>query len=304
MSPKVDSPDGKSVRDDPLVLTAYCINRYLDMPLVPAFLNRDWMEATDKRYANRCLPLLIANQAGWMLLSAHELVITWTGGNSTASVYVEVVKGDPPWPASSHFGYGIVTWHVPYLFRTPPGYNLLARGPANLPKDGIFPLEGIIETDWSYATFTMNWKMTRANQSVTFQVGDPICMLVPQRRGELEAFRPEIRNLETAPGLHQDFEAWSQGRDLFNTELHRPGSEAAKQGWQKHYFRGIAPGAQPMPEHQTKLRLRPFADCEPQPVSPIRTNLLYWPNSTLHRIGDHWQYVERKIEERASHVTW
>jgi Family of unknown function (DUF6065) len=43
------------------------------------------------------------------------------------------------------------------VFRTPPGCNLYVRGPANSPKDGIAALEGIIETDWSEATFTMNW---------------------------------------------------------------------------------------------------------------------------------------------------
>jgi hypothetical protein len=40
--------------------------------------------------------------------------------------------------AISHFGSGILTWNVPYLFRTPPGYNLLVRGPANWPKDAAF----------------------------------------------------------------------------------------------------------------------------------------------------------------------
>ena len=50
---------------------------------------------------------------------------------------------------ASHFGDGILTWHLPILFRTPPGYNLLVRGPANYPKDAVSPLEGIVETDWA-----------------------------------------------------------------------------------------------------------------------------------------------------------
>lgn len=52
----------------------------------------------------------------------------------------------------SHFGAGVVTFTVPYLFRTPPSYNLHVRGPTNMPKDGIYPLEGIVETDWSQAS--------------------------------------------------------------------------------------------------------------------------------------------------------
>ena len=95
------------------------------------------MEATDQRFANRCLPLLIANQAGWFLIGRHTVRVRWTGGRSPSSLTIEVLSGDGPCPAISHFGHGIVTWHVPYLFRTPPGYNLVVRGPANWPRDGI-----------------------------------------------------------------------------------------------------------------------------------------------------------------------
>ena len=49
----------------------------------------------------------------------------------------------------------------------------------------------MIETDWSVATFTMNWKLTRPHWPVTFEIGEPICMVVPQRRGELESFHPQ-----------------------------------------------------------------------------------------------------------------
>jgi hypothetical protein len=89
------------------------------------------MDATGQRFAYRCLPLLMANQAGWLLLNSHGLRATWDGGDGTQALRLEYVSGEPPYPATSHFGHGILTWHVPYLFRTPPGYNLLARGPAN-----------------------------------------------------------------------------------------------------------------------------------------------------------------------------
>lgn len=124
------------------------------------------MDATVERFANRCLPMLIANQAGWMLLSSHTLLATWNGGDHPSHLSVEYLSGSAPFPASSHFGYGILTWRLPYLFRTPPGYNLLVRGPSNRPKAEIYALEGIVETDWAVATFTMNWKMTHAHQPV------------------------------------------------------------------------------------------------------------------------------------------
>ena len=65
----------------------------------------------------------------------------------------------------SHFGYGLLTFQLPYLFRTPPGYNLLVRGPANCPKDGAW-LDGLVGTDWSPARFFMTWQITRANEGV------------------------------------------------------------------------------------------------------------------------------------------
>ena len=145
------------------------------------------MDATDQRFANRCLPLLMANQSGWVLVSRHALTATWDGGHGKDALTVEVTAGLPPFPAVSHFGGGVLTWHVPWLFRTPPGWNLLVRGPANQPKDGVCVLEGLVETDWSPATFTLNWLLTRPG-TVAVAVGEPVAMIVPQRRGDLEQF--------------------------------------------------------------------------------------------------------------------
>ena len=61
----------------------------------------------------------------------------------------------------SAFGEGVLTFHINGLFRTPPGWNLWVGGSPNSPKDGIYPLTGVIETDWSPYTFTMNWRFTR-----------------------------------------------------------------------------------------------------------------------------------------------
>jgi hypothetical protein len=158
------------------------------------------MRATAERFANRCLPLLVANQAEWLILNSDRLVATWSGGNDPASVRLQYAKGDTLMPAVSHFGYGIITWTVPFLFRTSSGYNLLVRGPANWPKDGVYPLEGLVEMDWSVATFTVNWKLTQPNKPKEFDAGEPICMLVPQRRGELESFRAEIRDIVPCGG--------------------------------------------------------------------------------------------------------
>ena len=254
---------GPSIR-----LIAYRIHAKPALRLVPAPRERDWIEATRHRFANRCLPLLMADQAGWFVLNSHPLTATWEGGGSPERLRVEYRGGRPPYPASSHFGHGILTWHLPFLFRTPPGWNLLARGPANMPKEGAAPLEGLVETDWAVATFTMNWKLTTVGQPVRFEVDEPICMLVPQRRGELEAFAPEIRELGSDPELHAAYAAWTESRGRFLAELNTPGSEAVRQKWQRDYFRGSAPDGTRAPTHQTKLRLCPFVEPDVPALPP------------------------------------
>ena len=240
-------------------LIAYRVSA-INMRLVPAPRARDWMQSTRDHFANRCLPLLVANQAGWFALNSHRFRAVWNGGEEPTDTRIEYLSGKPPYAAVTHFGYGIITWNLPYLFRTPPGYKLLARGPSNLPKDGVYALEGVVETDWSVAAFTMNWKLTRPHHPVTFEVDEPVCMLVPQRRNELEAFEAKIRSIEGDPELYQRYAQWHQSRTQFLTDLRIPGSDAVAEGWEKHYFQGTAPDGARAPEHQTKLHLRDFEE--------------------------------------------
>ena len=202
----------------------------------------------------------IAAQAGWFVLNSNALRVTWNGGNHKSDIEIESLDGKEINFASSHFGSGILTWNLPFLFRTPSGYNLQVRGPANWPKDGACALEGIVETDWLESTFTMNWKLTRANLPVVFEADEPICMVVPQRRGALEAFEPEICEIGEEPALAEAYERWTESRGEFNRELGVAGSEAQKRGWQKDYVRGMTVGGLRAKEHQTKLKLKGFAE--------------------------------------------
>jgi Family of unknown function (DUF6065) len=240
-------------------LIAYRYDSGLVAPrIVPAPISRSWMTATREHFANRCLPLLVANENGWFILNSHAFVACWSGQDAKEEIQIEYLSGPEPYPAHSHFGYGILTWNFPYLFRTSPGYNLLVRGPANYPKDGVYALDGIVETDWAVAPFTFNLQLTHPGLPVRFDVDEPVCMLVPQRRGELEAFRPMLHNLEYEPDIHSQYLQWNQSRSDFLASLREPHAKNEKDRWQKHYFRGTSPGGFNAPEHQTKLRLREF----------------------------------------------
>jgi hypothetical protein len=230
------------------------------MRLVPAATRRTWMDSTYNRFANRCLPMVIANQCGWFILNSHSFKARWSGENNADALRIFYTSGDAPYPAESVFGRGILTFHIPYLFRTPAGYNILARGPANLPKDGATALEGLVETDWTPATFTMNWQITRSGQSVLFEKDEPICMIVPQRRGELERFRPTCENIEDDIETSQNYYQWARSRRQFiGSRKSRP-SDADIDNSQNHYLRGTSLDGVKFPEHQTAVRLREFRD--------------------------------------------
>jgi hypothetical protein len=240
------------------VLSAHTIGEF-GLQLVPAPALRDWMTETADRFAYRCLPLLIANQSGWFILNNRSFTVTWSGLDAIGSLSIEYGPGAAAPLATSHFGHGILTWSIPILFRAPKGFNLLVRGPVNCPKDGIYPLDAVVEVDWATTPFTMNWKITRPHTRINFSSGEPMCMILPQRRGELEEFQPEIRSIASDEALGRRYEEWStQRRDYINEQ--RSGLLADDDpGWQRHYFHGThTNGQRGVNTHQTKLCLAPF----------------------------------------------
>lgn len=240
-------------------LTAYRLDATeFDMRLIPAPIRRTWMDNAQHPY--HCLPLKMANQAGWFVLNSRTVEVVWTGGDDRGSVIVRHVDGAPPHVAVSQFGYALLTFFVPYLFRTPPGYNLLVRGPANHPKDGAFALDGLIETDWSPARFFMNWQITRASEPVRFERGEPICMIVPQPRGDLECFAPEVRDLASEPSLEAEYNRWRRARERHVRVAQSSRAGVPKNWLQRDYTRGTFPGGPVASDHQTHLRLRQFDD--------------------------------------------
>src|SRR5580704_4689234 len=242
-------------------------------PLIrPAEATREWMTATPESFAYRCLPLNIANAHGWEILSPCAFDARWGGGPGTDQIDIRLAPGTKPEVAPvSLFGQGILTFHIAGLFRTPPGWNLWVGGPPNRPKEWLYPLTGIIETDWAPYTFTMNWKFTRRYRSVHFDAGEPICFIFPVQRGYLDEITPQFVPIEADPEVMRQFQAWSQSRDEFHARMAREAPQAGSDKWQKGYYRGVdAAGQSPVADHQTKLRLAPFSRSA---VAPPRSEL-------------------------------
>lgn len=246
--------------------------------LIPAYKRRDWMDAASTGFPYACLPMAIANQGGWFVLAPHGCIAEWNGGVRSADILV-TIPDPPPLPkvataggswskappgisVQSAVGHGILTWTLSYVFRTPPGWNMLCRGPANWVKDGIAPLEGLIETDWAVSSFSMNWKFTRPG-TVRFEKDEPVAMLVPQRRGDLESFSCRKATFAESPALDQGYRAWIESRSAFLASQRAGDPEALRKRFQKDYMRGQTSTGDAGPdEHQKMRELSPFIEPE------------------------------------------
>ena len=240
-------------------------------PLIrPAPATRAWMDATPESFAYRCLPLNIANAHGWEVLSPWCFDAIWDGDAGTEAVTIKLVEGaDPQRAPVSLFGQGVITFHIEAIFRTPPGWNLWVGGSPNRQKDGIAPLTGVIETDWSPFTFTMNWRFTRPGHWVRFEAMEPFCFLFPVERAAVEAFEPAFAPLGEDPATEARFHAWSKERDAFHARMRTDPPMTPADRWQKHYYRGIdVSGEALVTDHRAKLRLKGF-DRSAAPLVPL-----------------------------------
>lgn len=184
-------------------LKAYRIEDVTELPIVPAPERRAWHK--DIPGIGACLPLTIGNGAGWWLLNPKEFRVSRLPLYNNAVV----VHGKDVDHVASHFGFGVLTVLIPYVFRTPPGWELLIRGPSNVFYDGMHPFEGIVESDWHKATATMNW-MVEEGTEVVIPKDSPLAQIVPVQMEALESFQPEI--LDMPVDVEQEFTDFANKR--------------------------------------------------------------------------------------------
>jgi len=104
---------------------------------------------------------------------------------------------------------GVVQIWSGYLARTTPGWALLSRGIANLPKTQPYEnYEGIVETSSWFGPLFTNIRLMRINSPVDFHVHRPLFQVQPVMR---QSYRdPEFQVLEASdlqPADWQRFEA-------------------------------------------------------------------------------------------------
>ena len=206
------------------------------------------MNRTPNRFSYLCLPMVMANQLGWEVLTPVSFRATWNGGTGNDAVVIEADTENRLLPVS-HFGSGIVTFHLTYIFRTPQGHNLLVKGPANFAKDGIAPLEALVEADWLPNIFTMNYRFTRPGVTVRFEQGEPFCCLIPIQRHYVERFQPILRSIDADPGLRDAYKAWCQTRNADKSTR----DQSSPKDRRKDYLHGMTASGASASEHQREL---------------------------------------------------
>ncbi|MCK0208090.1 DUF6065 family protein [Starkeya koreensis] len=104
-------------------LVAYAIGDGVEIVTVSP--ERAWMDGARDRSPYSCLPLAIADTHGWELRNPVNFSAMWGGGAGIDDI---VVMPDGEGIARSHFGEGVLTFLVPFVFRTPPEMDLIFQG--------------------------------------------------------------------------------------------------------------------------------------------------------------------------------
>jgi hypothetical protein len=68
---------------------------------------------------------------GWEIFCSSGFEAVWGGDVAPSSVRITADQGTIA-PAISHFGHGVLTFHVPCLFQTDQGNDLMVQGPVPL----------------------------------------------------------------------------------------------------------------------------------------------------------------------------
>jgi len=199
----------------------------------------------------------IANSFGWELLCPMSFRATWDGGRSRRSIVIETDDAVVDCEfVESKFGHGVLSFWPGVMLRTEEPLALFVTGPINTGKDGIHALSAVVESSWLPAQLPMNWRFTRADIPVRFEMNEPFCHFFPVDPGHIALADPAWKDLSEEPDLLQQFEEWRMNRlfaNLDSTSLKCPSV------FYRYYHQGSTPNGKQIPvAHYPSLRPKPF----------------------------------------------
>ena len=97
---------------------------------------------------------------------------------------------------------GLIQIWTGIVARTAPGWSLMVRAPANIPRTGAYELfEGIIETDRWFGPLITNMRLTKTDVPIDFRADFPLLQVQPLPRHAYDD--ATLNNYELVPDLRQ-----------------------------------------------------------------------------------------------------
>jgi hypothetical protein len=177
------------------------------------------------RAYRHCEALCSAAAFGWHVFPPMDFELVWDGSTEIQWTYEgaegwyplnvaqfphfadqfdegapEEAKGFSPPFLANFVEPGVVQIWTGLVARTAPGWNLLLRPPANVPRDlGYEHFEGIIEADRWFGPLFFNVRLTRTDIPVRFRAGYPLMQVQPVQRPTLTD--SVLESFEVSEGL-------------------------------------------------------------------------------------------------------
>lgn len=160
---------------------------------------RDWFD--DKYYF--CLPITIANQLGFAIISLFDFSVKWDGSDGKNAITIssdhlieDGIYGTNKQKVYSYFGNGTFTISHDFLINTPPGVNLLVTQPPNYFITGCSTMSALVETDNLVRDFTFTLKVTVPDIDIKIKKGDMLAVMIPIPR-----YFPDSFNIQNAMNI-------------------------------------------------------------------------------------------------------
>lgn len=216
------SPAAGGDRKRPLVI----FHRFVPQARLPQRADRSAAGSLPTRAFRYCEPATSAAAFGYyvfpptgfsILWDGNDMMWTWAGAadwlplkatqfpgfrdHFDAIAPQEIREYSPPF-VSALQEPGLVQLWTGLVVRTAPGWSLLVRPPANMPRTGMYELfEGIIETDRWFGPLVTNIRLTKTNTPIEFNPDYPLLQVQPLPRHVYDD--ATLNNYELVPELRQ-----------------------------------------------------------------------------------------------------